>query len=145
MNLLCYWTWRAGYLGCFLAFSLKGLWVVGGGWVVEPSGGNGFPRRWFFTRPLLPALAINGDFLFCPPTPQNNTFHKKKVVLNPTPAMPRCRITSPSIRISFLSNKNSPVIKILQLIRIPTDKLIPMQLEEWMVETIIIDDVSDDN
>ena len=27
--------------------------VVGGGWVVvEPSGGNGFPRRWFFTSPL---------------------------------------------------------------------------------------------
>ena len=44
-----------------------------------------------------------------------------------------------------LSNKNSPIIKILQLIRIPTDKLIPMQLEEWMVDTIISDDVSDDN
>ena len=86
-----------------------------------------------------PSMVI---FFFVPQTPQNNTFHKKKVVFNPTPALPRCRIKSPPIRIFSLSNKNSPIIKILQLIRIPTDKLIPMQLEEWMVETIISDDVN---
>ena len=69
--------WRAGYLGCFLAFSLKGLWVVGGGWVVEPSGGNGFPRRWFFTSPL-PS----------PPIFPLNTFSSESYIF--LPSMSQC-------------------------------------------------------